>query len=90
MCSWFFEKFFTLKSLVERLKRDFHDSKIVFLQFTSKLYVSHLKMLCHSSELFERRKHDSRLAKLFNFHLEVLFRVCGWNMSLRLTRSFLH
>ena len=35
--SWWFENFFTIKSLLERLKRDFDDSKIVSFQFTSKL-----------------------------------------------------
>ena len=33
------EHVFTLKSLLERLKRDFDYSKILSLQFTSKLYV---------------------------------------------------
>ena len=32
-----FEHVFTLKSLLERLKRDFDGSKIVSFQFTSKL-----------------------------------------------------
>ena len=35
--SWLFEHVFTLKSLLERLKRDFDGSKIVSFQFTSKL-----------------------------------------------------
>ena len=31
--SWWFEHVFTLKSLLEQLKRDFEDSKIVSFQF---------------------------------------------------------
>ena len=43
---------FTLKSLLERLKRDFDGSKIVSFQFTSKLLVSHFNMLFRSSRWF--------------------------------------
>ena len=71
--SWLFEHVFTLKSLLERLKRDFDGSKTVCFQFTSKLQVSHFNMLFRSSQWFERRKHDSRLAKFCDFHLEGLF-----------------
>ena len=35
--SWWFEHVFTLKSLLERLKRDFEGSKVVSFEFTSKL-----------------------------------------------------
>ena len=35
--SWLFEHVFTLKSLLERLKRDFDGSEIVCFLFTSKL-----------------------------------------------------
>ena len=47
--SWLFEHVFTLKSLLERLKRDFDGSKIVSFQFTSKLKVSHVNVLFRSS-----------------------------------------
>ena len=70
---WWFEHVFTLKSLLERLKRDFDGSKTVSFQFTSNLWVSHFNMLFRSSQWFERRKHDSRLAKFCDFHLEGLF-----------------
>ena len=50
--SWLFEHVFTLKSLLERLKRDFDGSKIVSFQFTSKLYVSHFNKLFRSSHIF--------------------------------------
>ena len=40
-----FELVFSLKSLLERLKRDFDDSKIVSFQFTGKLLVCHFSML---------------------------------------------
>ena len=46
--------FFTLKSLLERLKRDFDGSEIVCFLFTSKLQVSHFNMLFCSSRWFER------------------------------------
>ena len=39
-------------------------------------------MLFLSSRWFEDRKHDSRLAKLCNFHLQGLFEIRDWNMSL--------
>ena len=39
--SWWFEHVFTLKSLLERLKRDFDGSKTVSFQFTRNLWVSH-------------------------------------------------
>ena len=38
-----------LKTLLERLRRDIDDSKIVSFQFTSKFYVSHLT--CYSARL---------------------------------------
>ena len=71
--SRWFEHVFTLKSLLERLKRDFDGSKTVSFQFTRNLWVSHFNMLFRSSQWFERRKRDSRLAKFCDFHLEGLF-----------------
>ena len=88
--SWCFEHVFTLKSLLERLKRDFDSSKTVSFQFTSNLSVSHFNMLFRSSQWFERRKHDSRLAKFCDFHLEGLFQVRDCSTSLRSTRSLQH
>ena len=88
--SWLFEHVFTLKSLLERLKRDFDGSKIVSFQFTTKLQVSHFNMSFLSSRWFERRKHDSRHAKFCNFHLESLFQVRDCSTSLRSTRSLQH
>ena len=73
--SWLFEHVFTLKSLLERLKRNFDGSKIVSFQSTSKLQVSHFNMTFRSSRWFERRKHDSRLANFCYFHLEGLGQV---------------
>ena len=48
------EHVFTLKSLLERLKRDFDGSKIVSFQCSSKLQVSHFNMLFRSSRWLER------------------------------------
>ena len=85
--SWWFELVFRFKSLLERLKRDFDDSKIVSFQFKSKLYGSPFNVLFRLSRWFERRKNDSRLLKLCNFHLEGLFLVRDCSISLRSTRS---
>ena len=85
-----FEHVFTLKSLLERLKRNFDGSNIVSFQFKSKLQVSHFNMLFRSSRWFESRKHDSRLANFCNFHLEGLFQVRDCSTSLRSTRSLQH
>ena len=84
------EHVFTLKSLPERLKRDFDDCKSVSFQFISRLQVSHFKMLFCRFQQFQRRKHDSGLTKFSNFNLEAFYQVRDFNISLGSTRSLQH
>ena len=76
-----------LKSLLERLKRDFDASKLVLFSLQegyrfliSTCYFIHLDWL-------EHHKHEPRLSKFCNFHLEGLFSVRFCSLSFRSTRS---
>ena len=78
------DSFFALKSLRERLKRDFDDSKLIFFRLQRKFQVSHFKTLFRSFRQLERRKHDIRHCKIRNFGLVAAFQV----LNLALKTSF--
>ena len=61
--------FLALKSLRERLKRDFDHSKLFFFHLRRKFWVSHFNTLFRSFRLLERGKHEIRHVNIRNFGL---------------------
>ena len=78
------DSFFALKSLRERLKGDFDDSKLIFFHFRRKFQFSHFNMLFSSFRQLERGEHEIRHVQIRNFGLVAAFQV----LSLALKTSF--
>ena len=67
------DSFFALKSLRERLKRDFDDSKLFFSTCKESVrYLISTRCSAHFGS-YERRKHDIRHSKIRNFGLLAAF-----------------